>query len=170
MAEVFWFKENPPFPNHPLPVIYYPQALKKMLENSSNGGEDVKAFFKENGYSNGWINGIHDYHHYHSNTHEVLGCVSGTAVVQLGGPHSDEVTVTKGDVILLPAGVAHKRLGASKDFSVVGAYPNDLSPDMQLGDAVDYERVQKRSYDVPVPDTDPVSKKSGAVKEYWAME
>lgn len=167
MAELFWFKENSPFPNHPLPVIYYPEALNDLLEKSEDGGEAVKELFKTNGYTNGWINGIHDYHHFHSNTPEVLGCVSGEAIVQLGGPHSDKVTFKKGDVILLPAGVAHKRLTASEDFSVVGGYPNGASPDMQLGDAVDYERVQKRSYDVPVPQTDPVSKNNGAVKEFW---
>lgn len=169
MAEVIWLKEHPPFPNHPLPVIYYPGALKELVEQSSDEGEAVKDFFEKNGYSNGWVNGIHDYHHFHSNTPEVLCCVKGEAVVQLGGPHQNEVTFSKGDVILLPAGVAHKRLRASEDFSVVGAYPNGLTPDMQLGDAVDYERVKKRSYDVPVPATDPVSNKGGAVKKIWAM-
>lgn len=108
MVNVLWMKENPPFPNHPLPVIYYPGALKEVVENCSDSGEKVKVFFEKNNYTNSWMNGIHDYHHFHSNTHEVLGCVSGEATVMLGGPHSEEITITKGDVILLPAGVAHK--------------------------------------------------------------
>src|SRR5436190_11972743 len=39
--------------------------------------------------------------------------------------HGQTVEVRSGDVILIPAGVAHHHIGASPDFSVVGAYPED---------------------------------------------
>lgn len=169
MTDIFRLKENPPFPNHPLPVIFYPQALVHVIENNTDPSEAVKELFKENGFANGWVNGIHDFHHFHSNTHEVLGCISGSATVQLGGPKADEHTLSEGDVVLLPAGVAHKLLTSTEDFKVVGAYPEGIEFDLQKGDAVDYEKVQQRSYDVPVPETDPVYKYDGPVQEYWVL-
>ncbi|WP_423188454.1 cupin domain-containing protein [Alkalibacterium sp. f15] len=166
MVKTYRIVENPPFPNHPLPVLYYPHALDELLEQS-DPAERVKAFFNNNGYSNSWVNGIYAHHHFHSNTHEVLGCVAGRGRVQLGGPGNDEYPFNKGDVILLPAGTAHKLTDSTDDFKVVGAYPNGMDPDMQRGEAPDYDEVQKRSYDVLVPATDPVTKFEGPVHEYW---
>lgn len=170
MAEVYQIKENPPFPNHPLPVLFYPEGLINLIENNEQPGNEVIAFFEEKGYTNGWINGIHDFHHFHSNTHEVLACIKGSATVQIGGPKAQEHTVAAGDVVLLPAGVAHKRLTATDDFKVVGAYPDGKSPDLQRGDATDYDEIQQRAYDVNVPDTDPVYKYDGPVQKYWLQE
>jgi len=168
MVETYRIEENLPFPNHPLPVIYYPHALDEILEDEGTA-DSVIAFFSDNGYTNGWVNGIFDYHHFHSNTHEVLGCISGRATVQLGGPDKDEYPFNKGDVVLIPAGVAHKLTGSTDDFKIVGAYPNGMEPDIQRGDASDYDKIQKRSYDVLVPSTDPVKHFSGPVQEYWKM-
>ena len=53
----------------------------------------------------------------------LLGVYSGTARVQLGGEGGMTHTIHPGDVIIIPAGVAHKNLGDSPDFGVVGAYP-----------------------------------------------
>ncbi|MCC5894196.1 MAG: cupin domain-containing protein [Alkalibacterium sp.] len=169
MVELFRLEENPPFPNHPLPVLFYPEALINLIENSKDPGNETIAFFEEKGYTNGWVNGIHDFHHFHSNTHEVLACIKGSATVQIGGPQAEEHTFTTGDVVLIPAGVAHKRLTATDDFKVVGAYPNGKSPDMHRGDAPDYEDVQQRCYDVLVPDTDPVYKYDGPVQKHWSL-
>lgn len=168
MIKTFIIKENPPYPNHPLPVLYYPRALEKVIEQKDPSGA-AKNFFTDNGYTNGWVNGIFDYHHFHSNTHEVLGCIAGSATVQLGGPGKETYPFYTGDVVLLPAGVAHKLIDATEDFQVVGAYPNGLQPDTQRGDAKDYEEVQQRSYDVLVPDTDPVTKTNGPVQEHWNL-
>ncbi|MFO8070047.1 MAG: cupin domain-containing protein [Alkalibacterium sp.] len=168
MIKTYRIAENPPFPNHPLPVLYYPHALDDVLERS-DPAESVKTFFSDNGYSNGWVNGIYAYHHFHSNTHEVLGCIAGRGTVQLGGPDKDEYPLSKGDVVLLPAGVAHKLTSSTDDFKVVGAYPNGMEPDMQYGEAPDYDKVQKRSYDVLVPVTDPVTKFEGPVHRYWEL-
>jgi len=168
MVKAFSIEENPPFPNHPLPVLYYPNALNELLEKSDSA-EAVLAFFSDNGYSNGWVNGIYDYHHFHSNTHEVLGCIAGRSTVQLGGPDKDEYPFSKGDVILLPAGVAHKLTDSTDDFKIVGAYPNGMEPDMQRGEASNYDTVQKRAYDTLVPATDPVNKFKGPVQKYWDL-
>ena len=48
----------------------------------------------------------------------------GSAQVRFGGEDGELVGVTAGDVVVIPAGVAHACIEASDDFSVVGAYPD----------------------------------------------
>lgn len=110
--------------------------------------------FAENGWTGSWRNGVFDWHHYHVTTHEVLGCYAGWAVIQLGGETGQPQRITAGDVVIIPAGCAHKRLEASADFAVVGAYPGGASPDMQRGQGV--------ACPLPVWDRDPVFGQSGA--------
>jgi len=55
--------------------------------------------------------------------HEVLGVDSDTARIELVGAKGILFAVWRGDVIVIPAGVAYHNLGSSPDFRVVGAYP-----------------------------------------------
>lgn len=166
MIQTIPINENKPFPNNPLPVLYYPDAIAPLLENDQSDSS-VKDFFVKSGYTNSWTNGIFSYHHFHSNTHEVLACIAGEAQVQLGGPEAEIYTFKKGDVLLLPAGTAHKRIQAADDFQIVGAYPNGVDPDMQKGDEAVYEKVKENISRVPIPDMDPVEGENGAVSQYW---
>lgn len=169
MVDTFHIKENRPFPNNELPVLYWPKAVEEWT-NEKKAGQKVLALFEKNGYTNGWVNGIFPYHHFHSNTHEVLACIAGEAKVQLGGPDAETYTFAKGDVLLLPAGVAHKRLEATADFQIVGAYPNGQKPDMQKGDTESYEDLKHRALQVKVPETDPLDGAAGAVQQHWENE
>ena len=90
--------------------------------------------FAANGWTGAWRNGVYGYHHYHATTHKVLGCHAGTARVQLGGPDGAVHEIAAGDVVVIPAGVAHRRVEASDDFAVVGAYPDGVTPDLQEGE------------------------------------
>ena len=166
MAEIIYIKENHPFPNNPLPVLYYPSEVESLIE-MPNSEQNVLALFGINGYSNGWVNGIFPFHHFHANTHEVLACTAGEAAIQLGGPDTPIYTFSKGDVLLLPAGTAHKNIQASEDFKIVGAYPDGLEPDMQKGEAGDYENIKRMLASVAKPDKDPLEGNDGAVHEYW---
>jgi len=74
-----------------------------------------------------WTYSMYPTSHFHSNTHEVLIILSGSALLLFGGeenPERVEADVTKGDAIVLPAGTAHRLLeDKSGDFQMLGCYP-----------------------------------------------
>ena len=65
--------------------------------------------------------------HYHSTTHEVLCIANGRARLCFGGeenPSKVESVLSKGDVVVLPAGVGHRLLeDIDGEFEMVGSYP-----------------------------------------------
>ena len=75
--------------------------------------------------------------------------------------------IQAGDAILIPAGVAHKNLGASSDFRVVGAYPLGQRPDMNQGRSGERPRADDNIARVPLPQADPVCGRDGPVSEFW---
>lgn len=150
----------PPFPNSALPVLVYQGAQPAM-------GADFEALFLKNGWSGVWVNGVYQRHHFHATAHEALGCIRGSASLMLGGPEGVQVLIQAGDALLLPAGMGHKRLQASPDFLIVGAYPKGQSPDMQEGDEEAYMPLLSQSQKTPLPDSDPVLGKKGPVFDDW---
>ena len=70
--------------------------------------------------------------HYHSTTHEGLAIFRGSAKLRFGVSNDDnfddavELSVKVGDVIVIPAGVAHCALTESGGFCMVGSYPEVL--------------------------------------------
>src|SRR5262245_56994607 len=108
-----------PIPNHPRwPLLIYPGAAALF-----------EALFTRHGWPAAWRNGIHPFHHYHSNAHEVLGIYSGEDTVRFGGEQGITVVASPGDVIVLPAGTGHKKLAVRGSLGVVGAYPRGAHPD-----------------------------------------
>lgn len=116
---------------------------------ASPDAEWFEARFAAHGWTNSWRNGVYDFQHYHSNTHEVLGVWRGQARIQLGGPDGPVQDLAAGDVVVIPAGCAHCRISASADFTVVGAYPDGAEPDLIRGPGL-------TDPGVPRPATDPV--------------
>jgi uncharacterized protein YjlB len=160
------------FPSLLLPVLLYRGAFgAPRLAGHHAAGETaartIEKTFALHRWSWGWRDGIYDYHHYHSTAHEVLGCFSGRATVQLGGPHGPHVVLATGDVLVLPAGAAHKRVTASSDFRVVGAYERGRSYDMQLGDPDARRSSEQRMREVPAPEFDPVYGDGGPLLRAW---
>ncbi|WP_050183942.1 cupin domain-containing protein [Domibacillus robiginosus] len=146
--------------NEKLPIIIYQQAFVHAPEN-------IELAFNRHGWTNSWINGIFDYHHYHTNTHEVLGVRAGTAVVQIGGEQGKQIELKTGDVIVLPAGTGHKRLNQSSDFLVVGAYPDGRSPNVKKQDPGSQAEALMEIKQVPRAETDPVFGEKGPLLDYW---
>ena len=114
-----------------------------------------------------WRDGVYDFHHYHSTAHEVLGCYAGRATLQLGGPDGPTVTIARGDVVVLPAGTPHKRIEATRDFRVVGAYERGRDYDMLLGDPAVRLGAESRIDGVPSPQCDPIYGESGPLVQAW---
>src|ERR1700739_1388382 len=84
-------------------------------------------------------------------------------------PRRDGTTVElhAGDVVVIPAGVAHKNECASPDLVVVGAYPGGKHPAMSTPTAQHHERALRTVREVPLPASDPVYGKPGPLIERW---
>jgi uncharacterized protein YjlB len=161
----FLIKQNGWFPNNAaLPVLLYKGALRLPDEDKE---KLVKEVFHQNGWSNDWVDGIYSYHHYHSITHEVLGVIQGKCTLQLGGDRSLKQVIEQGDVIVLPAGVAHKNIESSDDFTCVGAYPKGADYDLNYGKEEEHPKVVENIKKVPLPDTDPLYGKEGPLLDNW---
>jgi uncharacterized protein YjlB len=153
------------FPNNAThPLIVYRGVI---TAPSEEGALWIEERFRANAWIPAWRNGIYDYHHYHSTAHEVLGVYAGRATVRFGGDGGIECDVAAGDVVLIPAGVSHKCLKASRDFALVGAYPREQHPDMCYGKEAERPQADQSIARVPEPDTDPVHGREGPVCDLW---
>ena len=146
-----------------LPVLVYKGAIALPPRDPPSGFETM---FAHHGWSSSWRNGLYSVHHYHSTAHEVLGIFQGWVTARLGGPRGQAVKLEAGDVVIIPAGVAHKNEGASADFRVVGAYPDGTGPDMQYGKPGERPAVDRNIACLGVP-SDPVGGTGGALGELW---
>lgn len=155
--ELLFLRADRPFPNNPLPVRLYRGAVR-----GEHLASQIESLFTSNGWTGTWRNGIFDYHHFHATSHEVLGCARGSVDVLLGGPNGETVTLCAGDIALLPAGTAHRNMGHSDDYQIIGAYPTSPSggsaaPDMEYGDDAHYQCVVALIANVPLPERDPAT-------------
>jgi uncharacterized protein YjlB len=167
MAHTFKFSDNGLIPNNPaLPVILYRSPVR--LPVGVDPAAVFEVLFESHGWSNGWRDGIYDFEHYHSRTHEVLGIARGTAIVEFGGANGRKIDIKAGDVVVLPAGTGHRRLSQSDDLLVVGAYPTGGEYDELRPSREDHDRAVESIYTVPAPNEDPVYGRSGSVVALWA--
>ncbi|MNX79767.1 Cupin domain protein [compost metagenome] len=160
-AAPFQFSDDGIIPKNPdLPVLVYFGVFK-------NNPQETEAVFNSHGWLNSWTNGAFDYHHYHSNCHEVLGVIRGNILLQLGGEQGQQIQLNTGDVALLPAGTGHKKLSASPGFQIVGAYSGSMEYNTRRGTLEDRQKALAEIPQVPIPDTDPVYGKVGPVHMLW---
>lgn len=162
------FADDGAIPNHPeLPLLVYGGVLRLAGRDAAAACESV---FAQSGWGNSWRNGIFSYHHYHSTAHEVLAIARGQARVHFGGEQGEILNVGAGDVVVIPAGVGHKNLGASGDLLVIGAYPPGQAVDLRRGDPGERPGVLENIRAVPLPTTDPVYGAPGPLLEQWQGE
>ena len=158
-------RDDGTFPNNEsLPVVIYRNAAEP------NDPAFLENIFKQHGWINAWRDGVYDYHHYHSTAHEVLGVYKGSAMLLLGGSQGIQLELHEGDVIVIPAGVAHKCIHSSNDFKCVGAYPKGQDYDMNYGKSGERPYVDKNIHKVPMPPSDPLYGSKGPLIECWSQK
>jgi len=162
--KLFTFKDDGTILNNPnFPVIFYPGAFK-------HHPHEIESTFNLNNWRNSWVNGVYDYHHFHSNTHEVLGVRSGSAILTIGGFRGETIEVKTGDVLVLPAGTGHKKVTSSSDFKIVGAYPNGAVYNVMTGKSSERLHALKDIQEVECPSSDPVYGNRGQVLYHWVKK
>lgn len=159
----FYFKDDGKIPNNKLPLILYKDALPRNIRNPDQW---FLKTFAANNWTNSWTNGIYPFHHYHSTSHEVLGIYSGEALVHLGGEQGEKIKVVTGDVIIIPAGVGHKRIDSS-NLGVVGAYPDGRDWDLMRGNLGERPQADKNIQALPIPKQDPIFGDNNGLVKIW---
>jgi uncharacterized protein YjlB len=152
--------------NARLPLLVYPGAVELTGDDPAAVFEDL---FARNGWRGSWRDGVHGFTHWHCHAHEVLGIYSGEVTVQFGGQSGVTLRATPGDVLILPAGTAHRKISQRGRLGVVGAYPTGQSPDLRTAGgprAADAAAVAR----VPLPACDPVYGRDGPLVMRWLKE
>lgn len=141
-------------PNNPrFPVLVYHD-----VDAAAAGAGSARRLFADHRWGGSWVNGVFDFHHFHSTSHEALAVVAGQATLELGGPQGEAFEVSAGDVLVLPAGTGHRRASSKAGFTVVGAYPAGQEDyDLLRGDdPAEVEEARDRIAALGPPPKDPV--------------
>lgn len=161
---LYYFPDTGSIPNSVLPLVVYTNVF---TERGPAGAKWLETRFASNNWSNAWRNSVFPYHHYHSITHEVLGVYQGQAILQFGGSEGTSIHVHAGDIIVIPAGVAHKKIDEKDEFRVVGAYPGGMDYDIKKGSPDEYEEALANLARVPNPENDPVFGQEYGICNLW---
>jgi len=163
--ETHLFKDDGVIPNHPRwPLILYKGAVQ--LPDEFDPAAVFEELFAGHGWGDSWRDGVYDYVHYHSRIHEVLGVARGRGQVQFGGDSGRAINLKAGDVAILPAGTGHRRMKATDDFLVVGAYPASGTYD-ECKSQEDRKKALPAIGRVARPSQDPVYGKDGPLMRIW---
>jgi uncharacterized protein YjlB len=160
----FIIKDNGIFPGSRLPVLHYKAVL---IIPVFFAARQIKQRFKENDWTNTWRDGVYAYDHYHSNTHETMAVIKGQTRLLLGGENGQEIVLQKGDVIVIPAGVAHRNLGKMKDVICIGSYPGGRNFDMNYGKAGERPKADQNISKLELPDLGPLYGINDPLLKIW---
>jgi uncharacterized protein YjlB len=163
--ESYHFQDDGVFPNGRYPALIY----RGVLDQNVDLARSFDSLFARNGWTNSWRNGLYTFHHYHSTAHEVLGIYRGSVRIALAGPGRGGrvIELRAGDVVVVPAGLAHKNERQSHDFGTVGAYPRGTSYDMMYGKKGERPLADRNIARVPIPGSDPVEGPRGSLPHLW---
>ncbi|WP_411803321.1 cupin domain-containing protein [Bacillus mojavensis] len=160
-TETYFFQDDGRIPNHPdFPLVIYKSVFMGRAELAER-------IVNRHGWLNSWSGSVFPYHHYHSNTHEVLIAVRGEAVIQFGGEKGAAMPIKTGDAAVIPAGVGHKKLSASPDFTVIGAYPEGSRYDIKTGKPDERAAAIENIEQAVLPALDPVTGKREPLLDIW---
>ena len=160
ITESYVSKPQGKIPASRFPLLVHRNAIP------NGDAEAVKSRFRENGWSNNWdYPGVYEYSHFHSTTHECLGCALGWMEFNLsvGDSGWSKIRIETGDVIVMPAGVSHGMVAQSSDIHMCGGYPDGRDwDDIQEAFLSDenYKHACKRIMMLPIPAKDPATGQS----------
>lgn len=125
------------------PLLIYHSAFQ-----SGTSASDIESHLsKINVVTPQWRYTMYSQSHFHSTSHEVLCVAAGKAKLCFGGEDNAqrvEPVVGRGDVMVVPAGVAHRLLDdIDGNFSMVGSYPKGKDWDMCYGREGEEEKVER---------------------------
>ncbi|KAK9446215.1 Cupin domain protein [Metarhizium brunneum] len=164
-VQCYYLSPNSDAPNNPLPVLHYRGVLP--LEAT----EDMATkFLTANTWEKRGAWGHIGIRHFHPNTHECYGIVSGRSTMLLGkindgtGMH---VQVQRGDVIVLPAGTAHSSIESTPDYFYIGVYPRRHPRWVNEHGKTPATHFRSTIRAVEMPEEDPVYGKDGPLLKLW---
>ncbi|KAI6873161.1 hypothetical protein KC343_g9944 [Hortaea werneckii] len=148
---------------HNKPLLIYRAAFPPPLTNASL----IESHLTSVGVvAPQWRYTMYSTSHFHSTSHEVLGIANGRARLCFGHEENEGRVVEevrKGDVVVVPAGVAHRLMeDLEGGFAMVGSYPKGCNWDMCYGQAGEEAKIEKIK-DLPWFTRDPVYGDSGPV-------
>lgn len=162
-----------------LPLLVYRSAF------DSKEHTKLKETLRQNGIEPQWTYGMYPFSHYHT-VHEVLSILSGDATLRFGGEgdaeyvvesvNSDvpiEIDISAGDVIVVPAGVAHRHVEERHGFSMLGSYVRGVSWDMNNCKNVQEEKSAiEKIKKLPPLESDPLygNCEDSPVKRFWKSQ
>jgi len=160
------FTDDGIVPNNPrFPLMLY-RGVVKLTGSRFDPAVVIDTLFAANGWGRSWRDTVYDFVHYHSQIHEVMGVARGSATLEFGGVKGRRLNMKAGDVAILPAGTGHRLIDASRDFLVVGAYPEDGTYD-ECTDMRERVEAAKRIAKVRKPGADPVFGRRGPLTRLW---
>jgi uncharacterized protein YjlB len=161
------FADDGIVPNNPrFPVLVYRGSISMANIRAMDAATIIDTLFETNGWKRSWCDTVYDFVHYHSQTHEVMGVARGTADIECGGVKGRVLRLKAGDVVILPAGTGHRLIDSSRNFLVVGAYPESGRYD-ECTDTREKDAAVKRIAKVRKPSKDPVYGPGGPIADLW---
>ena len=144
------------------PLLIYHSAFPPSTTSAS--GIESHLSSVPQGVRPAWRYTMYSHDHFHSTSHEVLAIASGSARCSFGhleNPGRVEAVVSKGDVMVLPAGVSHRLvLEMEGPFEMVGCYPEGCEWDMCHGEKGEEGKIREIA-GLPWLVTDPVYGEGG---------
>ncbi|MBZ4190471.1 cupin domain-containing protein [Niabella beijingensis] len=159
--DIFYFREDQQIPNSPFPLLVYRGFFDKDYAA-------CESWLQKKFTANKWFPlpafKIFDDTHYYSNTHIALGVCAGEAQLQLGGTLGITTTVEKGDVVILPAGVALRLIGSGSSFSMVAA--SSVKVPLEMHREQNGQAAGSALHNI-IPDTDPILGRKEGLQDIW---
>jgi uncharacterized protein YjlB len=160
------FKDDGTTPNNPsLPLLHYSRAV--VLPKEFDPAAVIETLFARHGWKESWRDGVYDFLHFHTGTHEVLGIARGSVRVRFGGAKGKTIALKAGDLVALPAGTGHQRVSQSDDLLVVGAYPASGRYDEPQPQDVNHDDAVAAIAKTRLPAKDPVYGSTGPLRKFW---